>query len=94
MIAVSLAGKMANVCVYILISTTTHLGIAYFFRTRSRKLPPSSPKVPVRLCLTVISIKKIIYTQGNFKAAYAYKYVKNFDGLFDGLFDRQKNNGS
>ena len=37
--------------------------------------------------------KKIIYTQGNFKAAYAYKYVQIFDGLFDGLFDRQKNNG-
>ena len=31
----------------------------------------------------------IIYTQGNFKVAYAYKYVQIFDGLFDGLFDRQ-----
>ena len=28
MIAVSLAGKIAKVCVYILISTTTHSGIA------------------------------------------------------------------
>ena len=43
----------------------------------------------VRLCLTVISTENNIYT-GEFKVAYAYKYVQIFDGLFDGLFDRQK----
>ena len=35
---------------------------------------------------------KIIYRQGNFKVAYAYKYLQILDGLFDGLFDRQKKN--
>ena len=50
MITVSLAGKMANVCVYILISTTTHL--RNFFGEESHR--PPSPKVPLRLCLTVI----------------------------------------
>ena len=35
-------------------------GYRVFFR--ARKLPPPSPKVPVRLCLTVISMKNNIYT--------------------------------
>ena len=65
------------VCMYVCISSTP------------TPPPPPRGKVPVRLCLTVISIK-IIYTQGNFKVTYAYKYVHIFDGLFDSLFNRQK----
>ena len=39
---------------------------------------------------SVTSINNNIYTQGNFKVAYAYEYVPIFNGLLVGLFDRQK----
>ena len=48
MVAVSLDGKMVNVCVCIAISTPTISGISQFFSGKKVTAPPS-PKVPVRL---------------------------------------------
>ena len=79
-VAVSLDGKMANVCVCIPISTPTLSGISQFFSGKKVTAPPS-PKVPVRLCYRSLRRSKNQLEVSRLKV-FLKAFFKSYIGFF------------